>query len=372
MVERDREFLAQLQAMSLNDKFQRTLGLVGEWHNYYHDNVYVSCSGGKDSTVLADIDAKWCKMINQPLNLAFSNTGLEYPEIQRHVRELKPYFEDKYDIEVNLTVVRPKMQFSEVISKYGYPLIGKEVAEAIYYARRIRSQSSNGERERDAGRHGGDESSFAAKDYRAITPEHKKSKSGAGTEENGTRRHTINRRESQPTAQSRGSWNTYESKQRDRWVLSGFRSAAGVEPFKSQFNKERWLPLARDVPFMISHYCCNVMKKSPLAKFQKQTGMYPFLGTMAEESRLRTQAWIRHGCNAFEGSKHTSQPLSFWTEQDILAYTLKSELPLASVYGEIVAVDGNGLEFDPSSLIGDCGKLKCTGCQRTGQIKAAA
>ena len=171
-----------------------------------------------------------------------------------------------------------------------------------------------------------------------------------------------------PMGRSRGSWDTYEPFQRDRWVLSGFRSAAGVEPFKSQFNKERWLPLARDVPFMISHYCCNVMKKSPLAKFQKQTGMYPFLGTMAEESRLRTQAWIRHGCNAFEGSKHTSQPLSFWTEQDILLYTLKSELPLASVYGEIVAVDENGQEYDPSSLIGGCGKLKCTGCQRTGCI----
>ena len=139
MAERDREFLSQLQGMSLNDKFQRSLGLVGEWHNHYDNKVYVSLSGGKDSTVLADIDAKWCKAINKSLNLVFSNTGLEYPEIQRHVRELKPYFEDKYGIEVNLTIVRPKMQFSEVISKYGYPLIGKEVAEAIYYARRIRS-----------------------------------------------------------------------------------------------------------------------------------------------------------------------------------------------------------------------------------------
>ena len=33
-MERDREQLAQLQSMSLNEKFQRTLGLVGEWHNH--------------------------------------------------------------------------------------------------------------------------------------------------------------------------------------------------------------------------------------------------------------------------------------------------------------------------------------------------
>lgn len=146
-MERDREYLSQLQAMDLNAKFQRTLGLVGEWHNHFDNKVYVSLSGGKDSTVLADIDAKWCKAIGQPLNLVFSNTGLEYPEIQRHVRELKPYFESKYGIEVNLTILRPKMQFNEVVTRYGYPLIGKEVAEAIYYARRIRSA----ERERDGG-----------------------------------------------------------------------------------------------------------------------------------------------------------------------------------------------------------------------------
>ena len=113
------------------------------------------------------------------------------------------------------------------------------------------------------------------------------------------------------------------------------------------------------------------MKKSPDREFRKQTGMYPFLGTMAEESRLRTQAWIRHGCNAFEGSKHTSQPLSFWTEQDILAYTLKSELPLASVYGDIVEVDSYGNEYTPGSALIDGCKLRCTGCNRTGCIFCA-
>ena len=40
------------------------------------------------------------------------------------------------------------MRFDEVISKYGYPLIGKEVAEAIYYARRL-----SRERERENADH---------------------------------------------------------------------------------------------------------------------------------------------------------------------------------------------------------------------------
>lgn len=72
----------------------------------------------------------------------FSNTGLEYASIQRHVR--------KYH---NVDIIVPPMRFDQVISTYGYPLISKEVAEAIYYARRIRSQNGNVERERESGAH---------------------------------------------------------------------------------------------------------------------------------------------------------------------------------------------------------------------------
>ena len=76
------------------------------------------------------------RSIYPDVKAVFSNTGLEYPEVQKHVMSIE-----------NVDIVRPSMRFDEVISTYGYPLIGKEVAEAIYYARRIRSQSLNVERE---------------------------------------------------------------------------------------------------------------------------------------------------------------------------------------------------------------------------------
>ena len=94
----------------------------------------MSFSGGKDSTVLLHL----VRSIFPDVKAVFSNTGLEYPEIQKHVMSIE-----------NVDVIRPSMRFDEVISTYGYPLIGKEVAEAIYYARRIRSQNSNVERERE-------------------------------------------------------------------------------------------------------------------------------------------------------------------------------------------------------------------------------
>lgn len=138
---------------------------------------------------------------------------------------------------------------------------------------------------------------------------------------------------------------------------------------KSMFNKEKYLPLARDLPVMISHLCCRVMKKAPMAAYQRKNHVVPFLGTLAEESRLRKQAWIRHGCNAFDTKKPTSQPLAIWREQDILNYIVNEGLDICSVYGDIVATDPDGIEYPPRILLRAVWNglpLHCTGCDRTG------
>lgn len=157
---------------------------------------------------------------------------------------------------------------------------------------------------------------------------------------------------------------------RTDWHQWRRRTIAGVGDFssdtKSIFNKEKWLPLCRDTQFKISHQCCHVMKKSPLGIYQRKHKSFPIIGTLAEESRLREQAWVRHGCNAFDAKKKTSQPLSFWTEQDILKYLYIEGWDIASVYGDIVGIDDDGMEYLPMPGV-DC-KLKCTGCQRTGCI----
>lgn len=137
-------------------------------------------------------------------------------------------------------------------------------------------------------------------------------------------------------------------------LMGSFASSDGNK--KSAFNKEKWLPLVY-LPFKISHYCCNVMKKAPLGKYQRKSKRYPVVGTMAEESRVRKQAWLRHGCNAFDSKKKISAPLSFWTEQDILQYIKTFNIDICSVYGEIEELNN--------------GQLHCTGCQRSGCVFCA-
>ena len=119
----------------------------------------------------------------------------------------------------------------------------------------------------------------------------------------------------------------------------------------SAFNYTKWKYLM-DAPFKISNQCCNVMKKKPVHKFYKVTGKAPIIATMAEESRLRTQKYLKQGCNGFKNKIPTSTPIAFWTEQDVLKYLYEKNIEYASVYGEIV-VDGDG-------------KYRMSKCQRTG------
>ena len=130
----DAERLAELQALPLERKIQISQARIIEWYKYYKGNIVVSFSGGKDSTVLLHL----VRSIFPDVKAVFSNTGLEYPEIQQHVKNYN-----------NIDIVTPSMRFDRVISNYGYPLISKEVAEAIYYARRLRSQTVNVERDRE-------------------------------------------------------------------------------------------------------------------------------------------------------------------------------------------------------------------------------
>ena len=129
--------LKYFQAMPLYLKIAFSKQRMREWVQRFGSNgVYVSFSGGKDSTVLADLYAQFCKEFGYEMWLAFVNTGLEYPEIQKFVKWYAEHLQDKYEIVVHLEVLRPKMRFDEVIKKYGYPLISKSVSNCVAGAKK--------------------------------------------------------------------------------------------------------------------------------------------------------------------------------------------------------------------------------------------
>lgn len=130
--------------------------------------------------------------------------------------------------------------------------------------------------------------------------------------------------------------------------------------FKERYKRWQWLI---DIPFKISDYCCKIMKERPLEKFQKEHGLFPYVGITNDESIRRQRAWLRTGCNSFKTNK--SKPLSLWTEQNILRYIVNEGLTIPTVYGEIVDAETNSSMFIDE--LPNC-KLKTTGETRTGCI----
>lgn len=89
---------------------------------------------------------------------------------------------------------------------------------------------------------------------------------------------------------------------------------------------------------------------------------------MASESRLRTTNWLKNGCNGFDMKSPISNPMSFWTEQDVLEYIFNSHIPIADVYGEVTADFGEAQPQGNTMDMGifDVGKpvFDTTGCDR--------
>ena len=275
--------LAQMQSLPLEVKIRMTQQRIRDWYEHWDGQVYVSFSGGKDSTVLKHI----VDSMYDDVPALFVNTGLEYPEIQRFAMSQK-----------NVVTVRPEMRFDEVIKKYGYPAISKEVSNTIRGARtgsETRLQKLKGE-------------------Y--------KGKNGEG----------------------------------------------------SMFNCKQW-GFMLDAPFKVSEQCCDVMKKKPSKLYEKMTGRKMITGMLASESKKRRNGWMKTGCNAFELDRPQSSPMAFWTEQDILHYIKKYNVPYCSVYGDIVvddrsddALEGQINMIDYLECHDEQDILKTTGCNRTGCI----
>ena len=134
--------LKQRQSLPLEAKIILTRKRIIDFYEYYDGKVYISFSGGKDSTVLLDIVRK----IYPEITAVFCDTWLEYPEVRQHVKNYE-----------NVVILKPEISMREIIKKYGWNFPSKDVAECIYYARRGSSWAINKLRGKDKD---GSESNF--------------------------------------------------------------------------------------------------------------------------------------------------------------------------------------------------------------------
>lgn len=236
---------------------------IEDWNDYHGGNVYISFSGGLDSTVLVHMVET---VLGKQVPKVYVDTGLEFPQVREFVHS--------FDVEV----VYPECSFRDVILDRGYPLVSKEVAAKI---RKLR--------------HG-----------------------------------------------------NLSDRYRNYLMNGDERGKLGKLP-------ERWKFLI-EAPFDISEECCLVMKERPMERYARRTGKVPFIGITQDESMMRQRQYNRTGCNVYNAKQPKSQPLGFWTKQDVLRYAVENRLRYCSVYGDIVR---------------DKGTYRTTGEQRTGCMYCA-
>ena len=228
--------LQQRQGLDLRVKIELSKKRIRDFYEYFNGEVYISFSGGKDSTVMLHL----IRTLYPSIPAVFIDTGLEYPEIREFVRTIS-----------NVIWIRPKMPFKEVLEKYGYPIISKEQSQFIDQYRNHKSLKTK----------------------------------------------------------------------KTRWY--GNKWGQGK-------ISEKWKFLVK-APFKISDRCCEVMKKRPIKKYEKEKNRFGYVGTMASDSRLRQTQYLRSGCNSFEG-KIQSRPLAFWLECDIWEYIKQFNLSYSKIY----------------------------------------
>lgn len=359
--------LWQMQSLPLEAKIRMTKYRIRQWVEYYgEDGVYVSFSGGKDSTVLLDL----VRQMYSNVTAVFVDTGLEYPEIREFVKTFS-----------NVVWLKPKKNFKQVITEYGYPFISKEVSDKVDGARKYmqalnNAQSRERERESRTVRYAWGIADLLGIDRRGEakeSPEYLSLKMGIIPSETSRYQQVVG---------------TYKNK-------DGSVSKYCIPRYK----------FFLEAPFNLSASCCRIMKKSPVHSYGRKTHKKPMTAQMASESRLRTAQWLRNGCNGFEMTSPISNPMSFWTEQDVLLYielnkdrmcrdrinchekvmwygsrivsretgatieSIEYYRPICSVYGDIVTEPSDcDYEFTERSEIFDKDRplLKTTGCSRTG------
>lgn len=88
------------------------------------NNSFIAFSGGKDSTVLHYlIDLA---LPNNNIPRVFQNTGIEYSDIRKFVKELS-----KNDNRI--IILNSNVNIKEMLNKYGYPFKSKEHSLKLYY-----------------------------------------------------------------------------------------------------------------------------------------------------------------------------------------------------------------------------------------------
>lgn len=118
--------LKQRQSQPLEIKIRMSENRIRQWYTHWGGDVYVSFSGGMDSTVMLHL----VRSIYPDVPAVFVRS-LPYPEILEHVK-----------VTENVTMLKPTKPFKQVVEEYGWPVISKRLAQYIGEVQRAKGETA--------------------------------------------------------------------------------------------------------------------------------------------------------------------------------------------------------------------------------------
>ncbi len=271
-----------------------------ECENRKLDEVTISFSGGKDSTVLLDlVNQVHTKMkSNIKITLIYA-TEITFPSTLKFIKEtnkryqkLNPYIND-------VQIAYPKKSWVEILSQDGYPIYSKQISMMLNRIKHCKTKNC------------------ISKWFFGVEPEI-----------SSTARYKL-------------------SKKRmfliDDNMIKKWPDISKDKEMSSYFAKYNDF-------YFFSEKCCDFIKGNI-----KHDERPSFIGTMAEESELRKKSWIIKGCNIFSKTAMKSRPLSLWTADNIWQYIKENDLLINEAYGydPKKSLEDQNLRFT---------RLGCTSC----------
>lgn len=101
----------KLKKLPYDEKIEYSRKIIERALKEFKDNIAISCSFGKDSTLVLSL----VREFNKDIKVTFSNTGVEYPE----TIEFKKLLVKKWKL--NYYEVGPIKTFWQCVKEYGYP-----------------------------------------------------------------------------------------------------------------------------------------------------------------------------------------------------------------------------------------------------------
>ena len=124
-------------------------------------------------------------------------------------------------------------------------------------------------------------------------------------------------------------------------------------------------------PFPVGADCCWWMKELPVQDWQKEHGMFPYLGLMASEGGQRELGLKKNGCNYFGKSVTRSCPFAIFMRDDLLHLALEMDAYYREHWQEFNPDPAQRVETIIPAIYGSIehredGTLYTTKAQRTG------